>query len=389
MSAPVHRSTRSPRPPPSSGGGAGWSRGRTSPLGERAGDLRGIWIGVACTVLAHLALWWLAPHLAVLSHDPAAVAGNRSFLIEMSPDTFAAPEESAPMVEPAPPDRFVEVNPDAPDNVPDETRNFGSQNQQLAQPEPSPDAGDAPAIKGEDDDFGAAIVSGQLAPRPLPVIPASPPAPAPADETPAETPTAKQEELPRPGPADVSGDNPDGLATTGGERPGAADRRVDGAADGRPDGYALLSGRVVIDPKKPQPRPVLPSMPAAGTARSAPLLNNPVGTQNIGAVAYDAKWSDHGAYLQKLIETVQVQWERLILSSRIYPVPGTKVSVTFLLNRRGEVERIVKVDGSDDHTAGYLCVNAIAERSPYGEWSEDMINVLGESQEITFRFHYQ
>src|SRR5690606_33276567 len=192
-------------------------------------------------------------------HDPAAVAGNRSFLIEMNSDTFAAPEESAPVVEPAPPDRFVEVNPDAPDNVPDEARNFGSQNQQLAQPEPSPDAGDAPAIKGEDDDFGAAIVSGQLAPRPLPVIPASPPAPAPADETPAETPTAKQEELPRPGPADVSGDTPDGLATTGGERRGAADRRVDGAADGRrPDGYALLSGRVVIDPQKPQPRRSLP-----------------------------------------------------------------------------------------------------------------------------------
>jgi len=34
-------------------------------------------------------------------------------------------------------------------------------------------------------------------------------------------------------------------------------------------------------------------------------------------------------------------------------------------------------------------VSAITERAPYGEWSEDMIALLGKEQELTFTFHYQ
>lgn len=351
--------------------------------------MRAVWIGVICTVLAHLALWWAAPHLAVLTEVPVNTDDNRSFLIELSPDSFAVPEGVEVLPEPPRPDRFVEVNPDAPTNAPDETRNFGAQDQQLAQPEPAPDMAEAeaPATDGEQTDPGSALVSGQSAPSSLPQVAPSPPSKSTEPEQAAPEEPAKLQEIPRPGPSAVSGDNPAGLATTAGTDPGSSDTKIDGVADGRPDGYALLRGMVKVDRNKPQSRPELATI--RGTARPAPLLKNSIGTKNIGAIGYDAKWSDYGAYLQKLIETVDAQWQRQILMSRIYPVPGTKIVVVFILNKHGAIDRIVKVGGSDDQTAGSLCVSAITERAPYGEWSEDMIGVLGESQEITFSFFYR
>ena len=111
--------------------------------------------------------------------------------------------------------------------------------------------------------------------------------------------------------------------------------------------------------------------------------------KNIGAVAYNAKWSAYGEYLQRLIDAVQVQWERLILRSSFYPTSGSLVRVAFKLDSTGAVSEVVKVDGTGAELAQRLCVSAITERAPYGEWPEDMIAVLGKEQELTFTFFYQ
>jgi hypothetical protein len=106
-------------------------------------------------------------------------------------------------------------------------------------------------------------------------------------------------------------------------------------------------------------------------------------------LAYDAKWSAYGEYIQRLIDAVQAQWERLIIRSPIYPTRGTTVRVTFKINSSGNIPEIVKVESPGERTAEYLCISAITERAPYGEWSEDMIAALGREQEMTFRFFYQ
>jgi len=36
--------------------------------------------------------------------------------------------------------------------------------------------------------------------------------------------------------------------------------------------------------------------------------DNKFGTMNIGPTAVDARWSNYGVYLQRMIETVQIQW---------------------------------------------------------------------------------
>jgi hypothetical protein len=124
-------------------------------------------------------------------------------------------------------------------------------------------------------------------------------------------------------------------------------------------------------------------------ARSTPTIKNEFGAKNIGAVAYNAKWSAYGEYLQRLIDAVQGQWERLILRSSFYPTAGALVKVEFKIDAKGEIAEIVRVQGSGGELAQRLCVSAITERAPYGEWTEDMIAVLGREQELTFTFYYQ
>lgn len=124
-------------------------------------------------------------------------------------------------------------------------------------------------------------------------------------------------------------------------------------------------------------------------ARKTSTIKNEFGSENIGAVAYNAKWSAYGEYLQRLIDAVQGQWERLIQRSSFYPTSGSTVRVVFKIDASGIISQVVRVDGTGAELARRLCVSAITERAPYGDWTDDMIAVLGREQEITFTFFYQ
>src|SRR5205085_998972 len=86
-------------------------------------------------------------------------AAPRQFNIELAPDTFAKPAE----VKPPPPFKFVETNPDAPENTPDKTQNFAARNTQAAQEKPAEkNDSDRPTTQGKKDFDTTQIVSGQL-----------------------------------------------------------------------------------------------------------------------------------------------------------------------------------------------------------------------------------
>jgi hypothetical protein len=123
--------------------------------------------------------------------------------------------------------------------------------------------------------------------------------------------------------------------------------------------------------------------------RPAIFAENKFGTANIGPIAIDAKWSNYGAYLQRLIDSVQTQWERLLIESRIYPPSGTTVEVKFIIDSEGKISQIVNVDNKSSEQAARACVSAITDRAPYGQWTDDMKAALGDKQEITFKFFYQ
>ena len=351
-------------------------------------DVRAVQIGVLATLVFHLLLLWLAPRVERLigreDMSRAPTVADRTFEIQIAPDEFKQP---AP---PPPPQKFVEANPNAPDNAPDKTNNFAAQNQQVAQEKPTPDhKSDTPAIKGDKNRNVTALVTGRLA-DPQPNHPPAQQA-ATEPETPEQA-AARRAQTPLTGVESIEGKSPDGLGSNVAKfAPNATPvpERVEGSPDARSDQGPTkgLYYSSTINPKHPQPRKFLPSNVVK--ARPSPLKNNEFGTENIGAVAYDAKWSGYGEYLKKFIETVQVQWERIINQTNSYPASGTTVIVKFRMDSSGDISEIIKVESGGGRAAKDACVSAIVARKPYGQWTEDMITALGKSQEITFTFFYE
>ncbi|HTJ78880.1 MAG TPA: hypothetical protein VL357_07765 [Rariglobus sp.] len=356
-----------------------WTRLSANP------DVRSVQIAVIATICVHLVLLWLAPRIeSFVGHEDMGrtpTEADRTFEIQLAPDVVSPPPKPPPI-------KFVEANPNAPDNVPDKTDNFAAQNQQVAQEKPTPDhKSDAPAVKGKDDPDTTAIVTGQLAEPAL----ATPPAQKPVEKT--ETPEeaiARKAQNPLSGTEKIEGDNPDGLGSNVAKVSPTAKpspQMIEGDANAKSSEGKTHGLYYTVDAKHPQPRPTLPANVIK--ARPSPLRNNALGTDNVGAVSYDAKWSSYGEYLQKFLDTVQVQWDRILSQSDIYPTAGTKVTVVFTMNSEGKISSITKVEGSGGRASQDACVSAITARDPYGAWTDDMISVLGKSQEFTFTFVYE
>jgi hypothetical protein len=350
-------------------------------------ETRSVIIGVAAVIVFHLLLWLAAPFL-VRFGPPAAFTPTsgteRNFNIELTPEMFAKPEE------PKDPDRFVETNPEAPENTPDKTRNFAAQNQQVAQEKPTPDSkSDRPALEGKPDLESNQIVSGRLS-QPVEQVETPTPTPDRTAEAEREVKAARMEQNPLSGTEKFEGDNQAGI---GGNRAKRVDNmkpipeRIEGAPNAtETEGQA--NAQPAIDPLRPRPRPMIVKQQQV---RPAILAENKFGTQNVGLTAIDARWSNYGAYLQRMIDTVQIQWERLILSMSAMPAGGSTVSVKFVMNDEGKITSIKQVESSASasETAQRSCVSAITDRAPYGPWTDDMKAVLGAQQEMTFTFHYQ
>ncbi|MBI4624881.1 MAG: hypothetical protein HY736_16905 [Verrucomicrobia bacterium] len=346
-------------------------------------ESRSTLIGLLGVLLVHLLLWLVAPFVFRLDPVQGVIrpqARPQPFNIELAPETFAKQPPKPP------PSKFVEANPDAPENTPDKTTNFAARNQQVAQEKPTP-AGksDMPALEGKKDMQSTQIVSGQLS-KPVEHIEAQPPVDVPPSETVVAKPKAEQNPL--PGFEKKEGENQNSFGSNIAKIPENArpiPNKIEGAKD-----VPLIEGATAtqpaIDPKRPRARPQVVKQQQV---RPAILAENKFGTTNIGNIAVDAQWSNYGAYLQRMIDTVQVQWERILIESKTYPPSGSTVTVKFILDDAGRIAKIVDVDNHSTDLASRACISGITDRAPYGPWTEDMKAVLGSQQEMTFTFYYQ
>lgn len=346
-------------------------------------ETRSVQIGVIGTLLLHVLLFVAAPYFMNLG--PATMIPQsrppQTFSIEMAPEEFEAPKTQPK----PPPFKFVEANPDAPDNVPDKTNNFSFMNQQVAQEKPTPDGkNDMPALVGKKDVQSTQIVDGQLT-KPQESVPMAPPVEVAAKDATKEAP--KQEQIPLSGFEKKEGDNPDAFGSNVAkfaEGAKAVPERVEGIKNA-PLIQSAVASTPKIDRNKPQERPVLQKQ----QVRPGIFSDNKFGTMNIGPTSVDAKWSNYGVYLQRMIETVQIQWDRILLQSTLYPPSGTTVTVSFRMDSDGKITTIIDVKNTSSDQGKEACISAITARSPYGKWSDDMIAMLGTSQEMTFTFYYQ
>lgn len=348
-------------------------------------DSRSTTIGLLAVLIFHLLLWLVGPYFLRIEHVPMAARPHstaREFNIELAPETFAkAPPK------PKDPFKFVETNPEAPENTPDKTNNFAAQNQQVAQEKPTPDGkSDRPAMEGKKDFESNQIVSGRLS-QPIEHIEAQPP-PSNVPEAEQKVTPPKAEQNPLSGTEKFEGENKDGIGGNLAKRLDNArpiPEKIEGVKNAQDyDGATAM--QPAIDPKRPRPRPQVVKQQQV---RPAILAENKFGTTNIGNIAVDARWSNYGAYLQKMIDTVQIQWERIIIEQKANPAVGSTVTVKFIMNDEGRITKIVNYESTASETATRACFSAITDRAPYGPWTDDMKAVLGSQQEMTFTFYYQ
>ena len=348
-------------------------------------EKRSIGIGIACTILFHVLLVCLGPLLPAekLTGTHAAVTGLKAkrgadFNIELA--DAQSPEARQPD-----PFRFVETNPDAPDNTPDKTINFSNRNQQSAQQERPPeiDPENRPSVKGRDDvKNDSAIVSGDMA-RPQDGAAVSAMQNALENAQPQAAQQARAEQIPLSGQEKFEGTSEEGVGSNISQS-ASPSNQAEQFMEGSKTGTSATGGLTAVEQvDRPTPRP----RPRLTQARPNVLQNRIAGTSQIGVLGIDARWSEYGEYMQEFIEIVQASWYAILRESRISPRSGSSVIVTFTLNSQGEVY-IVTVEETTGKAGAYACTNAITTRQPFRKWTDQMVSVLGDSQTMTFSFHY-
>jgi hypothetical protein len=345
-------------------------------------------IGLGCTVLFHLLLVWLSPQFAFEkfagSHSGISVTSankGKTFDFELAQPAMQTKEKD--------PFRFVETNTAAPENIPDNTTNFSNRNQQSAQEVAATekDPENRPTVKGQDEiKNDMAIVSGDMAPPQLPNV--TTPEKTQEDAQERAEQKARAEQVPLSGFDKTEGLSEDGIATNIAKSKNPTNN-AEQALEGAPNAKDPTGGLVDVTQTQralPKERPRLSSV---SLNRTTILSNRPSGVTNIGILGMDARWSEYGEYLNELIEIVQMSWYNILRESRVSSPRGSHVIVTFKINPKGETE-IVKVEDFGSGKQGvFSCQNAITYPQPYRKWTDQMIAVLGDSQELTFSFYHQ
>lgn len=345
-------------------------------------------IGLVCTVLFHLVLVWLSPQFAFEkfagSHSGISVQSankGKTFDFELAQPAMQEKEKD--------PFRFVETNTAAPENIPDKTNNFSNRNQQSAQEVAATekDPENRPTVKGQDEiKNDMAIVSGDMAPPQLPNVTAPDKTQDDAQERAEQK--ARAEQVPLSGFDKTEGLSEDGIATNIAKSKNPTNNAQE-ALEGAPDAKDPTGGLVNVAQSQralPKERPRLSSV---SLNRTTILSNRPSGVTNIGILGMDARWSEYGEYLNELIEIVQMSWYNILRESRVSPPRGSHVVVTFKINPKGETEVVKVEDFGSGKQAVFSCQNAITYPQPYRKWTDQMVAVLGDTQELTFSFYHQ
>ena len=135
----------------------------------------------------------------------------------------------------------------------------------------------------------------------------------------------------------------------------------------------------------PRPRPTLSMKIPAG-----PLADNRSHASAKGIVACDSRFSEFGAYQQRMIEAISRQWNLLASQYDLGTAVGTMVIIEFYLNTMGELSKFKILHTTSTNTGTGLCEQSILTTAPYGEWTQEMVNTFGgQDQSVRITFHYR
>ena len=299
--------------------------------------------------------------------------------------------------------RFVEANPEAPENEPDRRDQYSYRAQQAADNSPLIDAANKPKVDGEED--SQKILQGSLQQTP----PLEPGVYAPASR-PGERDGEQGGELgapeelvlpqlakPIPAPNFIQQDpaSDQGLGSRVdlvGEAPEVFEvpdldaqinvYRPQSVAEQEQKVGDSAGGTLEAQPT-PRARPRL-----APELMVGPLMRSHGSTSRRGSLAIDATFSEFGEYEQQFYAAVQTGWYQEI--DFFQPIDtSTRVQVRFTLHADGRVENVKSVQTSASEIATFICETAITKRSPFRPWTKEMVQVFGQQRTLHVVFHYR
>lgn len=163
------------------------------------------------------------------------------------------------------------------------------------------------------------------------------------------------------------------------------------AAEKRDSAPAASHAQTAAEPQPaqdlpaPKPRPRLSMKIPAG-----PLADNPNAASKAGVVAAESRFSEFGAYQQRMIEAISRQWNLLGSRYDLSGAVGSQVSIEFSLNTEGELVDCKIAFSTSTNTGTGLCEQAILSTAPYGVWTQEMVNTLGaQPQQVKIKFWYR
>lgn len=366
-------------------------------LHRRSISRRSLIAGVVGTILFHLlGFFWMPSD--VFTTERAEIQDRfKEYEVELVP-----PEEEEP-------DQvYTQTNPDAPVNEPDQTNNFAARSQQAAQEE-KPDEIDPenrPSVESEDDIETNQFLTGDLSPPEI-----SPP-PAPESQEQEETEEAEErplitpqiqappliKQIPIPGEQEEEDPDETGLAEIDHDEtdpPTNVNEYLKGEAEeGEEEEVEATALRPLVLPQnaqvssdysEPSPRPRL-RLPKVAPG---PRANREPGVSQTGTIAVDAKFSEFGEYMERLIETISVRWNSLAEEGAAKE-SRSKVRLRFVLTKDGYIKDLNTLPDTTAKVIGiYMCRTAIENGAPFGPWTPEMVAVFGDEEVVTFSFHYR
>ncbi|MCB1123883.1 MAG: hypothetical protein KJT03_20175, partial [Verrucomicrobiae bacterium] len=311
--------------------------------------------------------------------------------------------------------QYVPANRENVSNPPDETDYFAARDSQAINEELREDLNeDTPFIDGESEEFNN-LVQGQ----PIAVPPTPPTPPAQASQTEprqqqnpsrpqirinrplgedeltqerARTPVALEEEaLEEEGPLSIPElseelpEDENALEVVDTEDKAEEDKsRLD---DGVVQDQRPLTPPEEASPEpNPDDQPARQPQPRVKIANTGPLKKNMSGVSRIGQMAdYSAEFSQFGAYLERMFETIELEWNNLLRQQRLAE-RRSRVSIAYFLNEYGEIVDWEIVTATSSLQAQVICAAAINNRAPFGEWTPEMRTTLKDPERIIVNF---
>lgn len=344
-------------------------------------------LAFSITLLVHLAIILALPERLTPPHRVAEQ--NEAVIYEID---LAEPQEM----------RYVEANPDAPENTPDRTEQYSFRNQQAADDNPLTETSNLPAVDGEE--ASLKIIQGQLQQSPpvppgvysptarpgegegqeggklgsetQPIIAPVQPRQAPnfIEQKPAtEEGPGSRVELTGPAKEDLEQANPDAPINV--YRPPVEQQPEVQSGDG--------AGGAAEARPMPRERPRL-----APELITGPLLKSESSASRRGDLAIDATFSEFGEYEQQFYAAIQTGWYQEI--EFFQPIDtAARVQVRFRIKADGTVDNVEAVRSTASKIATVICETAISKRSPFRPWTQEMVKVFGKERWLNVVFHYR